>query len=210
MYTVSMQKLAKADQAELTKSKLISVAKRYFTKYGYAHTASEDIVAAAQVTRGALYHHFNGKEGLFIAVLIEIQISIRHTVEIDIRKTSSSFEKLQQFCHSYVKALNQPDVLQISLIDAQTVIGWHKWNELNEQYSLQLLMEIIDELVATHIIKPYTVVSLTTLLAGAMHQIVLWSVGQKHPDIALAEATAALEEMLLSLRVENWDVNDNT
>ncbi len=204
MYTVAMQKLAKADQAELTKSKLIAVGKRYFTKYGYAHTASEDIVAAAQVTRGALYHHFDGKEGLFLAVLIEMQISIQHTIETDIRKITNSFEKLQQFCHSYLTALNQPDVLQISLIDAQTVIGWHKWNELNEQYSLHLLMEIIDELVSTNTIKPYTVASLTTLLAGSIHQTVLWSVGQKHPDIALAEATAALDEMLLSLRVENW------
>lgn len=200
-----MQKFSKSDQAEITKTKLLAISRRYFTKHGYVNTASEDIVAASQVTRGALYHHFNGKEGLFTEVLKKMLLEINSAIDSELRPVKDPFEKLLAFCRAYVKCLNKPDVLQISLIDAPTVIGWHHWNELNEQYSLATLLDIIEELVEDRVLKPYPPQSLTHLLSGGMHDIVLWATGQKHPDIALAEAEAGLEEMLLSLKVENWE-----
>jgi AcrR family transcriptional regulator len=40
---------------------------------GYAHVWAEEIVAAAGVTRGALYHRFAGKQELFRAVFEKLE-----------------------------------------------------------------------------------------------------------------------------------------
>lgn len=196
--------LSKSDRAELTKAKLITIARKFFTKYGYSHTASEDIVKAAQVTRGALYHHFNGKEGLFISVIEKMQEEIGHTIEQEVRKTNDPFDQLVAGCKTFLQACSKPDVQQIMLIDGPAVIGWLRWREMDEKNSMSLLRENLTELIEKEIIKPYPVEALTHLLSGAMNEAVLWSATQKHPDISLAESAAALEEMLLSLKVENW------
>src|SRR5215216_5342743 len=64
----------KAEQSEATRAALIGVATDLFAERGYSAVSSEEIVRAAGVTRGALYHHFGGKEGLFEAVYEQIEV----------------------------------------------------------------------------------------------------------------------------------------
>ena len=55
-----------------TRKKLIKVARRTFAEYGYADTSMDKLTAEAGLTRGALYHHFGDKKGLFAAVVDQI------------------------------------------------------------------------------------------------------------------------------------------
>ena len=55
-----------------TRKKLIEVARRAFAAYGYAGTSMDKLTAEAGLTRGALYHHFGDKKGLFAAVVDQI------------------------------------------------------------------------------------------------------------------------------------------
>jgi AcrR family transcriptional regulator len=59
----------KAAQALATKQKLERVARELFAERGFAGVSAEELVAKADVTRGALYHHYDGKEGLFEAIV---------------------------------------------------------------------------------------------------------------------------------------------
>ena len=56
-----------------TKRALVDVAEELFTEHGYAATSLDAIVAGAQVTKGALYHHFSGKQALFEAVFERVE-----------------------------------------------------------------------------------------------------------------------------------------
>ncbi|NJO00240.1 MAG: helix-turn-helix transcriptional regulator [Anaerolineales bacterium] len=56
---------AKVVQGEATVQNLTGVARRLFSERGYHDVSTEEIVHTAQVTRGALYHHFSGKSDLF-------------------------------------------------------------------------------------------------------------------------------------------------
>ena len=66
------------EDAELTRQTLLKAATKVFSRQGYAATRLEDIAEEAGVTRGALYHHFNGKAELFTEIISEAsQVSDR-------------------------------------------------------------------------------------------------------------------------------------
>src|SRR3954468_23000444 len=56
-----------------TKRALVEVATRQFSEHGYGGTSLDAIVAGARVTKGALYHHFSGKQALFEAVFASVE-----------------------------------------------------------------------------------------------------------------------------------------
>jgi AcrR family transcriptional regulator len=64
---VESTRRTQAERSEATQAALISTARRLFAERGYSGVGTEEIVRAAGVTRGALYHHFDGKAGLYVA-----------------------------------------------------------------------------------------------------------------------------------------------
>jgi len=63
----------RAAQGRATREQLIEVATRLFAERGYEDTSIEAVLAAAGVSRGALYHHFPGKDALFEAVVESVE-----------------------------------------------------------------------------------------------------------------------------------------
>ncbi|MCX7921450.1 MAG: TetR family transcriptional regulator [Clostridia bacterium] len=59
------------DDAEITRRKILDAAMVVFNQYGYASARLEDIAAEAGVTRGAIYHYFEGKPEVYTALLNE-------------------------------------------------------------------------------------------------------------------------------------------
>ncbi|MEI3612030.1 TetR/AcrR family transcriptional regulator [Pseudogracilibacillus sp. SO30301A] len=68
-------------ETNLTIKRLLEIVRHHFTEKGYANVALEEIVKEAELTRGANYHHFQNKKGLFLAVFEEVQKDIGHHVE---------------------------------------------------------------------------------------------------------------------------------
>ena len=63
----------RAEFSASTRRALVDVAERLFTEHGYAATSLDAIVAGADVTKGALYHHYSGKQALFEAVFERVE-----------------------------------------------------------------------------------------------------------------------------------------
>ncbi|MGH3358811.1 MAG: TetR/AcrR family transcriptional regulator, partial [Nocardioidaceae bacterium] len=57
-----------ADRSARSRSALLEAAARGLSRYGYGKLVLEKVAADAGYTRGALYHQFNGKEDLALAV----------------------------------------------------------------------------------------------------------------------------------------------
>ena len=53
---------------EVTEKAILDTAKRLFLEHGYEHVTLQDIAEACGLTRGAIYHHFHGKEEMLDAV----------------------------------------------------------------------------------------------------------------------------------------------
>jgi AcrR family transcriptional regulator len=190
----------KAEQKAATMRTLIEVGRTAFANDGYAAAALEDIVQRAGVTRGALYHHFESKEGLFKAVLEIVQAEIANRIEQASDAERDPWAQLIAGCRAFLEASLDPAIQRIMLIDAPAVLGWEAWRKIDEEQSGRLLEEILTILTEQGLIKRLPITALTRLLSGAMNEAALWIAQSDDPQQALAEAITALEALLQSLR----------
>jgi AcrR family transcriptional regulator len=193
-------RMTKVQQREATIARLIEIACEIFTRDGYANAATEEIVQQAGVTRGALYHHFGSKEGLFQAVLSHIQQQVGLRIEAVVAQQSDMWEQLVAGSIVFLEVSLDPQVQRIMLIDAPSVLGWSLWRELDAQNSMKSLRESLSKLMAQGFLPQIPLDALTHMLSGAMNESALWIAQSNDPQSALAEATQALKYLLNSLR----------
>ncbi|WP_028610141.1 TetR/AcrR family transcriptional regulator [Paenibacillus harenae] len=162
------------EQASETIVRLIEVARKHFTEHGYAESSMEDIVAEANLTRGALYHHFGSKKGLFQAVLESVQSEIGVRVEADAMQSDDAWEQLIRGCRSFVAAAVEPRNKRILLIDGPAVLGWEAWRRMDEENSMRHLREQLGLLQQQGSLKPVPLDAMTHFLSGALNESALW------------------------------------
>src|SRR3712207_956746 len=127
----------RSEYAEATKRDLIAVARRLFAERGYAGTSLDDVVSAAGVTKGALYHHFENKRELFAAVAERVEADV--TAWIGRGSERDPWKAFVAGALRYLDAAStQADVQRILLIDAPTVMGYERCKELQQRYGLGL------------------------------------------------------------------------
>jgi AcrR family transcriptional regulator len=196
--------MKKAEQREQTTRALVALAREQFAARGYANVALEDIVAAAGVTRGALYHHFDGKLGLFRAVLDEVGGAVGARVAAAADAESDGWAALRVGCRAFLECALDPAIARILLIDAPAVLGWEAWRAMDEQNAMRLLREQLAELVDAERIalidsghgREAQIAALAHTLSGAMNELALWIAGSPTPDVTLRAAWAVLDAML--------------
>ena len=194
------ERQTKATQRATTIRELVRVGREVFAQQGFAQASTEEIVQRAGLTRGALYHHFSGKEGLFRAVLEDVQQDIAHRVAEAAGRTTAPWEQLLDGCRAFLTASLDPHIQQIVLIDAPAVLGWELWRRLDAEHSMKLLEDALGALVEAGQIEPLPVDALTHLLSGAMNEAALWIVRSDRREQALTDAILTLDYLLESLR----------
>jgi len=133
--------LTRGKQAEGTRSGLLAVARRLFAQKGYPNVSVEEIVQAAKVTKGALYHHFRDKLELFRAVVEEIETETRVRLIAAAARPGDAMTKLRASCHEYLDACAVVEVGRIVVLDSPAALGWDSWCKLNREYGLGFFVE---------------------------------------------------------------------
>ncbi|THB80027.1 MAG: TetR/AcrR family transcriptional regulator [Desulfobacteraceae bacterium] len=203
-----LKKMTKAAQRKATMDKLIQIATREFAAKGYAAASTEHIVEQAGLTRGALYHHFKNKAGLFLAVFRTAQEEIGRRVESSANSTGDLWEQLTLGCRAFLEASSDPVLQQIVVIDGPAVLKWETVRQVDaslDDGSLSLLKECLAELVQSKTIIPVPVEAIAHLLSGAMDEAAVWIAQSKDPVTALEQAWESLNILLSSLKVDHQD-----
>ncbi|SNS30888.1 transcriptional regulator, TetR family [Streptosporangium subroseum] len=190
----------RARQREQTRRTLLRESRRLFATQGYGAVGLSEIVRAAGVTKGALYHHFDSKAALFRAVLEEVQQQVARTVAATAEAHDDPWTQFTAGCQAFLTAGTDPDVQRIMLVDGPSVLGWNEWRALDEAASARHLAEALTALIEGGMIAPQPVAPLTHLLSGAMNEAALWLAGSANPE-DLTDARAALSRILEALRV---------
>ena len=113
-----------AERTEATTSALVDAARELFARDGYAATSLAAVAARANVTKGAVYHHFEGKQQLFEAVFTrEVQRMATPLVAAYSRK-KDPWDAFEAGCRAFLDECLDPDVQRIVLLDALSAIGW--------------------------------------------------------------------------------------
>ena len=190
----------KAEQSEATREGLIAVARALFAEHGYAGVGTEEIVRAAGVTRGALYHHFKGKRELFAAVLEVVEAELTQRVATAAISASDPFEALRAGAAEFLDACSEPEVERISLIDAPSVLGWDTWREIGMRHGLGLVQGTLEAAMEAGLIARQPVRPLAHMLIGAIDEAAMLVARADGREAARAEVGESVDRLLGALR----------
>ncbi|HET9494872.1 MAG TPA: TetR/AcrR family transcriptional regulator [Chloroflexia bacterium] len=189
-----------AERTEATKARLLEVTRRLFVERGYNEVPAEELVREAGLTRGALYHHFGGKDGLFTALYEQIQREVNDRIDRVADAAPDPWSALVAACHEFLECSVDPEVQRITLLDAPAVLSWDAKRELDARYCLGALKEGLRVAQESGAIRLESLDATAHLLLGAMTESAMWIARSHDPSAALAEAKAGLERMLEGLR----------
>lgn len=188
---------SKAEKHAATRTALLSTARRLFAEKGYAATGTEEVVARAEVTRGALYYHFTDKQALFAAVVEQVAREVLAAIEAAAAKAKSPLDGLVRGSQAFIEACLEPGARQIYLIDAPSVIGWQRWREIDARHGMGSLRQGVESALAgLPRGQKLSADALTYLLSGAMNEAVLWLAEAKDEAAARKAAETALKRIL--------------
>lgn len=192
-----------------TRTALVDAARRLFAERGFAATGTEDIVSAARVTRGALYHHFKDKADLFRAVMTECAREMAdRLVAQETRRAETlaaegapgdAWSLLRSGFQSFLDACTDHDFQRIVLIEGPAVLGHSAWDALVEEHGYVLLAEVLTESIREGRVEPLPVAPLTRMLASLISEASLYIARAEDPERAREEAGRVLDRMLLGL-----------
>jgi AcrR family transcriptional regulator len=186
--------------ARATRDALVHAGLELFGKRGYAEVGTEEIVARARVTRGALYHHFEDKRDLFRAVHERVEDELIARIGAAMAEVTDPWELMLTGTRSFLDACEEPAVKQIALIDAPAVLGWDEWRHIDERYGLGLTRAALRGAVDAGVLRPLPVEPLSHLLLAALSEAALMIAGADDPASTRREVEAALVELLEGLR----------
>lgn len=103
------------EEAEITRQKLLTTALQVFSRKGYAETRLDDIAMEAQVTRGAIYHHFGSKADLYNTMVTEASGKAIKVIEDAIKSGRNTLDVLRRvFVDLLIYAHDDPEFRAIN------------------------------------------------------------------------------------------------
>ncbi|CAI9419476.1 TetR/AcrR family transcriptional regulator [Nocardioides sp. T2.26MG-1] len=196
-------KRTQAGRSAATRAALIGAARPLFAEHGYAAVSTDQIARAAGVTRGALYHQFDGKEELFAAVFeqVEAELVAQLGAGIAAADPTDAVAMLRADIAGWLAACAEPEVHRIVLIEAPAALGWERWREIGRHYGVGLVEEAVQSLVDAGAVPPQPVRPLAHVLVGALEEAALYAARAEDRQAATEEVREALVALVTGLLV---------
>jgi AcrR family transcriptional regulator len=186
----------KTIQAQATRERLEQVAAKLFAERGFSAVSAEELVAAANVTRGALYHHYDGKEGLFAAVLEGTMKTLHAALARQAAGARDPLQGLQRGIRAFLTLSTEPTTQRILLVDGPAVLGWQAWREMDARYGLGLLKQALAAAIEAGLLRDHDAGMLAHLLLGALTEAAMVIARSKEPARSRKAAERAIEAII--------------
>jgi AcrR family transcriptional regulator len=159
-----------AERTEATRGALVAAGRRLFGARGYAAVGTGEIVDAAGVTRGALYHHFRDKRDLFRAVFIDSETAFVQRVGESVAGIEDAYELLIAALEATLDACTDRELARIAFLDGPAVLGYEDWRSIVDGYSLALLTAMLGQAMEAGALRRTPVEPLAHLVSGALNE----------------------------------------
>ncbi|HEX2038790.1 MAG TPA: TetR/AcrR family transcriptional regulator [Acidimicrobiales bacterium] len=190
----------RARQAEATRELLIEAARELFTHQGYAATSIDDIIGRAGVARGALYHHFPGKEALFKAVYDVVEVEVIARVVATAQNAPTPWEGVVAGLRAFLDACLEPSFRRIVILDSVSVLQWRAAEDGIEHPEMSMLVAVLTPLATTRELGDVPVRPLAYVALGGLYGAALYIARSSEPTKARAEADVVLDRIVTGLR----------
>jgi len=184
------------ERGQATRAHLVEVATQLFAAHGYDGTSIQAVLAESGVSRGSLYHHFPGKEALFLAVLEEVGARAAQQGIEAMGDAKNPVAALRVGFLMWIRLAGDQVNRQIMLIDAPAVLGWQRWRELDEQGPLGLIRASMEYAAEMGLIQRRHVDAFAHLVLAAANELSLMIARADDPAAALSEGESAAAEFL--------------
>jgi AcrR family transcriptional regulator len=160
----------RAEYSATTKRALVEVARELFTEQGYAGTSLDAIVAGADVTKGALYHHFAGKQALFEAVFERVEQHASRAIHDRIKNEKDPWEKARAGLRAFLEVVRDPTYRRVVIQDGPAVLGYERFREQEERSTYANVLVIVTSVLSTGEwdLEPAMQRTFATIFFGAM------------------------------------------
>jgi AcrR family transcriptional regulator len=186
----------RAAQGRATRGQLIEVATRLFAEHGYEGTSIEAVLSAAGVSRGALYHHFAGKEALFEAVVSAVSEQVTVELTEAVQGCADPLDAMRTAAIAWIGLAADPVIQRVVLVDAPSVLGWDRWRAMDDGRTLGTMRAMLQAISDSGRLPAELVGPFSHMILAALDEIVL--VIARAPDsmAAVAEGRMAVQALL--------------
>lgn len=185
-----------------TKRQLLRVATRLFTEQGYAATSLDAIVSGAQVTKGALYHHFSGKQAVFEAVFEATEADAAKQIGKALRGHSDPWSKALAGLRRFLDVVQDPTYQRVVIQEGPAILGYERFREQEDRSTFTIVQDIVGDVLreSTVDLDEEMLLTFSRILFGAM-----WAAGEsvtsaEDPKLAVARIETAIGFLLAGVQ----------
>ncbi len=151
-----------------TRAALLDAATSQFAERGYVRTALDDVATATQVTRGAVYHHFDGKQALFEAVLDRLETRAVTLIADAAAQTSDPWDSALAGLDAFLDQCCDPVYGRVVWQEGPVALGWGGWKECEEKYAYGVTEQFLRNLMEAGYIAPVPLETSSRLVFGLL------------------------------------------
>lgn len=188
------------DYSESTRSALVDSAVELFTKRGYAGTSLDEVAKRARVTKGALYHHFSGKQALFEAAFAQVESGVIGRLEELMRGPEPPWERAVRGLREFISSCLDPSYQRIAIHEAPVVMGWERWREAEDRASFGLIRSSLEDLIEAGEVDSVPVEITARLLFGALSSAATEIASSPDPEKVGAQVESVIIQLLTRVR----------
>jgi AcrR family transcriptional regulator len=195
---MEIKRRTQEERSAATRDALISAARKLWGRRGYAEVGTPEIATAAGVTRGAMYHQFADKAALFREVVeaVEQEVMARMATMVATSGGTSPADALRAAVDAWLEVSADPEVRQLILLDAPSVLGWAAFRDVAQRYSLGMTEQMLTEAIRAGQLARQPVRPLAHVLIGALDEAAMAIATAEDPKRARRETRQALHRLI--------------
>jgi AcrR family transcriptional regulator len=186
------------ERSAATRDALIAAARKLWGLRGYAEVGTPEIATVAGVTRGAMYHQFADKAALFREVVeaVEQDVMARMGTLVAESGATTPADAIRAAVDAWLNVSADPEVRQLMLLDAPSVLGWAGFRDVAQRYSLGMTEQLLTEAIRVGQLPKQPVRPLAHVLIGALDEAAMLIATAEDPKRARRETRQVLHRLI--------------
>ncbi len=197
-----MAKITRQSMADATRHKLIMVAHDLFSHKGYPQTSLDTIVTKAQMTKGAVYHHFKNKQQVY-AACYEYQARQVAQYIAQTPQTEDAWADALSQCQAFLDFVIKQGKASMPLQEVISVLGYERWIKLDSQHTMGIMLNAVERLQTAKLVKPYPAPLLAQTLYGLLVSSAMSLSAFKPNKQSLQQQKMLVQDLLSGIRLSN-------